>query len=99
MSPITNDTLAVAVNKMTFNLRGDRYRRDNRSAPYPLPRDVYLRSSCSNCPEEEFKDLFINDFVLAQKRVARRKLHNLEMSKMSRALLWRGVQVRYPDDG
>ena len=41
--------------------------------------------------EDQFKDLFFNDFILAQKRVACRCLDRLELNKNRRALLARGV--------
>ena len=44
----------------------------------------------ANC-EDEFEDLFLNNFILAQKRVARQRLERLELNKNQRALLARGV--------
>ena len=53
--------------------------------------------------EDEFKDLFLNNFILAQKRVAHRCLERLELSKNQRALLARGVScmmdVEYEKNG
>ena len=58
--------------------------------PYPSRVGVYTRSDMANC-EDEFEDLFLNDFILAQKRVACRRLERLELNKNWRALLARGV--------
>ena len=41
--------------------------------------------------EDEFEDLFLNNFILAQKRLACRRLERLELNKNRRALLARGV--------
>ena len=45
--------------------------RDNLSRPYPSYEDVYLRSNMSNPGSDEFQDLGLNDFLVAQRRVAR----------------------------
>ena len=52
--------------------------------------EVYAQSDIADC-EDEFKDLFLNNFILAQKRVACRRLERLELNKNRRALLARGV--------
>ena len=44
--------------------------RDNLSRPYPSYEDVYLRSNMSNPGSDEFQDLGLNDFLVAQRRVA-----------------------------
>ena len=58
--------------------------------PYPSRVEVYTQSDVADC-EDKFKDPFLNNFILAQKRVARRCLDRLELSKNRRALLARGV--------
>ena len=45
--------------------------RDNLSHPYPSYKDVYLRSNTSNPGLDEFQDLGLNNFLVAQRRVAR----------------------------
>ena len=45
--------------------------QDNLSHPYPSYEDVYLRSNTSNLGSDEFQDLGLNDFLVAQRRVAR----------------------------
>ena len=45
--------------------------RDDLSHPYPSYKDVYLRSNMSNPGSDEFQDLGLNDFLVAQRRVAR----------------------------
>ena len=54
--------------------------RDDLSRPYPSYEDVYLRSNMSNPGSDEFQDLGLNDFLVAQRRVARRKLERLQLT-------------------
>ena len=54
--------------------------RDDLSCPYPSYKDVYLRSNMSNPGSDEFQDLGLNDFLVAQRRVARRKLERLQLT-------------------
>ena len=72
------------------NLTRARRARRDASRPYPSCVEVYTRSDMAEC-EDEFEDLFLNDFILAHKRVARRRLDRLELAKNRRALLARGV--------
>ena len=45
--------------------------RDDPTRPYPSYEDVYIRSN-NHCPDlDEFQDLGLNDFLVAQRRVAR----------------------------
>ena len=50
---------------------------DDLSRPYPSYEDVYLHSNTSNPGSDEFQDLGLNDFLVAQRWVARRKLERL----------------------
>ena len=54
--------------------------RDDLSCPYPSYEDVYLCSNTSNPGSDEFQDLGLNDFLVAQRRVARRKLEHLQLT-------------------
>ena len=69
--------------------------RDNLSRPYPSYKDVYLRSNTSNPGLDEFQDLGLNDFLVAQRRVARRKLECLQLTPYQGSLLSRGVQPQW----
>ena len=60
------------------------------TCPYPSCVEVYTLSNMADC-EDEFKDLVLNDCILAQRRVACQCLDRLELSKNQRALLARGV--------
>ena len=46
--------------------------------------EVYTWSDIADC-KDEFEDLFLNNFILAQKRVAHRSLDRLELNKNQRA--------------
>ena len=54
--------------------------RDDLSRPYPSYEDVYLRSNTSNLGSDEFQDLGLNNFLVAQRQVARRKLEHLQLT-------------------
>jgi len=45
-------------------------------------------------PEEGFKDLFRDDFIMAAGRVSRRKLNRIEIGPYQRALLRQGVSKK-----
>ena len=46
---------------------------------------------------EEFTNIRLSDFIIAYKRVARRKLERLELTPFQSILLSRGVQQRMDD--
>ena len=69
--------------------------RDDLSHPYPSYKDVYLRSNTSNPGSDEFQDLGLNDFLVAQRRVARRKLEHLQLTPFQGSLFSRGVQPHW----
>ena len=69
--------------------------RDDLSRPYPSYKDVYLRSNMSNPGSDEFQDLGLNDFLVAQRRVARRKLECLQLIPYQGSLFSRGIQPRW----
>ena len=45
--------------------------QDDLSCPYPSYKDVYLHSNTSSPISDEFQDLGLNDFLVAQRQVAR----------------------------
>ena len=61
--------------------------RDDLSRPYPSYEDVYLRSNTSNLGSDEFQDLGLNDFLVAQRQVARQKLEHLQLTLYQGSLL------------
>ena len=60
--------------------------RDDLSRPYPSYEDVYLHSNTSNPGSDEFQDLGLNDFLVAQRRVARQKLEHCQECYKNSAL-------------
>ena len=69
--------------------------RDDLSRPYPSYEDVYLHSNMSNPGSDEFQDLGLNDFLVTQRRVARRKLEHLQLTPYQGSLFSRGVQPHW----
>ena len=78
----------------THNRHQFTYARRDSGRPYPSALDVYVRSDTAKPGEDGFKDLFLNDFVIANKRVARRKLASMTLDRQPFHLLLRGVQPR-----
>ena len=69
--------------------------RDDLSCPYPSYEDVYLRLNTSNPGSDEFQDLGLSDFLVAQRWVARRKLERLQLTPYQGSLLSQGVQPQW----
>ena len=69
--------------------------RDNLSHPYPSYEDVYPHSNTSNPGSDVFQDLGLNDFLVAQRRVARRKLEHLQLTPYQGSLFSRGIQPHW----
>ena len=65
---------------------------DDLSHPYPSYKDVYLCSITSNPGSDEFQDLGLNNFLVTQRRVARRKLEHLQLDPYQGSLFSQGVQ-------
>ena len=55
----------------THNWDGFTNAHDDLTRPYPCYKDIYARSSSSDIHDEEFADLSLNDFLVAQRWVAR----------------------------
>ena len=85
--PAQRNTYQSIVSSGSFVMRASLHNRDcfssardDLSRPYPSYEDVYLRSNTSNPGSDEFQDLGLNDFLVAQRRVARRKLEHLQLT-------------------
>ena len=68
---------------------------DDLSHPYPSYKDVYLHSNTSSPVSDEFQDLGLNDFLVAQRQVARRKLEHLQLTPYQGSLFSQGVQPHW----
>src|ERR1700733_936682 len=75
----------------SFNLERFTTARNDTRRPYPSETDVYRRSSTIN-PDEGFFDLGLRDFLIANRRVARRSLNRLAITPYQSGLLHRGAQ-------
>ena len=60
------------------------------ATPYPSLAELRARSDTSS-PDDSFKDFCIKDYVIAIKRISRRKLHEIDIDNYQRSLLMRGV--------
>ena len=68
---------------------------DNLTTPYPCYEDVYIHSNTHNPCDEEFADLSLNDFFVAQRWVTRHKLECLHLTPHQGSLLSWGVQPNW----
>ena len=105
-SPTTMPAQRDAYHSMTssgsFAMRASLHNRDQFSSaqddlshPYPSYKDVYLRSNTSNLGSDEFQDLGLNNFLVTQRRVARRKLEHLQLTPYQRSLFSQGIQPHW----
>ena len=63
--------------------------------PYPCYEDIYAWSSSSDIHDKEFADLSLNNFLVAQRQVTRRKLEHLQLTPHQGSLLSQGVQPHW----
>jgi hypothetical protein len=66
--PIRNGPGEFATAKETFNRQRFVQKRGSRTAPYPSFVDVYQRSERTFVDADPFNDLYLDDFVQANKR-------------------------------
>ena len=76
--PAQRNAYQPIVSSGSFVMRASLHNRDHFSSaqddlshPYPSYEDVYLCSNTSNLGSDEFQDLGLNDFLVAQRWVAR----------------------------
>ena len=79
----------------THNWDGFTSACDDLTCPYPRYEDIYARSSSHDIHDEEFADLGLNNFLVAQRWVARQKLECLQLTPHQGSLLSRGVQPHW----
>ena len=78
----------------THNWDGFTNACDDLTRPYPRYEDIYARS-LSDVHDKEFTDLGLNDFLVAQRQVARRNLEHLQLTQHQGSLLSWGVQPHW----
>ena len=79
----------------THNQDGFTSTHNDLTRPYPHYKDIYAWSSLSDIHDEEFADLSLNNFLVAQRWVARRKLECLQLTPHQGSLLSQGVQPHW----
>ena len=79
----------------THNQDGFTSAHNDLTHPYPCYEDIYARFSSSDIYDEEFADLSLNNFLVAQRRVTRRKLERLQLTLHQGSLLSWGVQPHW----
>ena len=86
----------------SFVMRASLHNRDHFSSalndlshPYPSYKDLYLCSNTSNLGSDEFQDLGLNNFLVTQRRVARRKFKRLQLDPYQGSLFSQDVQPHW----
>jgi hypothetical protein len=69
--------------------------RLNHLRPYATEAEVRRRSNMADTGSDDFRDLFLADFIEANKRVARRQMECLRLRDQQTELLGRGVQSSF----
>ena len=80
----------------SYNQRRSSTARNNSGVPYPYYQDVYARS-VDPAGDNGFPDLDLQDFLVATRRVGRRRMARLRMTDHNSKLLSRGLQARMDD--
>ena len=80
----------------SYNQRRSSTARNNSGVPYPYYQDVYSRS-VDPAGDNGFPDLDLQDFLVATRRVGRRRMARLRMTDHNSELLSRGLQARMDD--
>src|SRR5258708_2709045 len=78
----------------SFNLDRFLVARNDATRPYPSETDIYRRSTIHNPDDDGFFDVGLCDFLVANRRVARRRLDHLSLTPHQSGLLSRGAQHR-----
>ena len=86
---------ALATTSLHHNSHLRTYARGSHGvAPYPNIEDVFNHSNSAVVEDDDFSDIGLNDFLLAQRRIARHKLrrHGRRANEGQRGLIDRGLQ-------
>ena len=86
---------SFAMRSSTHNQDGFTSARDDLTHPYPQYEGVYAWSSSHDIHDEEFADLSLNNFLVAQRWVARWKLECLQLTPHQGSLLSQDVQPHW----
>src|SRR5258708_17529367 len=77
-----------------YNLDRFLVARNDATRPYPSETNVYRRSTIHNPDDDGFFDVGLRDFLVTNRRVARRRLDRLSLTPHQSGLLSRGAQHR-----
>jgi len=86
---------ALATTSLHHNTHLRSYARGSHGVtPYPDIEDVFNRSNSAVVEDDDFSDIGLNDFLLAQRRIACHKLrrHRRRANEGQRGLIDRGLQ-------
>jgi len=89
---------AVNESRALFNLDGREYVRGIGFQPYPTAEEVYNRSNTAIVEDDEFEDLGLRDFVIANQRAGRHRYMRWReaINPNQRGLLTRGLETWDP---
>src|SRR5258708_3571125 len=92
----TSTSTRASSNREASSYNLDRFlvARNDATRPYPSETDVYRRSTIHNLDDDGFFDVGLRDFLVANRRVARRRLDRLSLTPHQSGLLSRGAQHR-----
>src|SRR5258708_17972205 len=76
----------------SYNLDRFQVAHNDATQPYPSETDIYRRSNTHQPDDDGFFDLGLCDFLVANRRVARRRLDCLAVTPHQSGLLSRGAQ-------
>src|SRR5258708_18072412 len=85
----TNTHSGSSSNREASSYNLDRFlvARNDATRPYPSETDVYRRSTIHNLDDDGFFDVGLRDFLVANRRVARRRLDRLSLTPHQSGLL------------
>ena len=93
--PHATSSGSFVMRSLTHNQDGFTNACNNFTKPYPHYEGIYVHSNTHNLCDEEFTDLSLNNFLVAQRQVARQKLEHLQLTPYQGSFLFQGVQPHW----
>jgi len=75
-----------------YNQGGEKTHRDNSSCPYPSYTNIHHRLETSKYRHNQFRELGLGDFVMAEKERWRRHVKSLDLEGFPKAWILRGLR-------
>src|SRR5258708_8841973 len=90
----TSTSTRASSNREASSFNQDRFQvaHNDATRPYPSETDIYRRSTIHNPDDDGFFDLGLHDFLVANQRVACRRLDRLAVTPHQSGLLSQGAQ-------